>query len=388
MSYLTLWPDSPSDFPAFLLRAPKHPRLFLCIIAILRAFARLPSERTIALRIHSLFAAFGATALVALSAAPSLAESTHYPLTLKNCGRDITFDHAPARVVSVGQSSTEILYMLGLADKVAGTALWVGPVLPQFAAVNAKIPRLADNDPSFESIVEKKPDLVTTQFQWQIGPHGVVATPEQFSELHIPLYTSPADCIGKDNSGGGDGVRTAKFSMDLIYQEISDMVRVFDVQDRGDKLIAELKAREEAARRKITALNGKVSAVFWFSSAELDIDPYVAGQSGAPGYIMSTLGVRNVIDSQDEWPTVGWETIAKANPTIIVLGKMDRRRFPADNIDVKLKFLHTDPVVSKMEAVRKNRIVVMDAQAMNPTIRTVDGIETLADALEKAGLAK
>ena len=67
---------------------------------------------------------------------------------------------------------------------------------------------------------------------------------------------------------------------------------------------------------------------------------------------------------------------------------MDRRRFPADNIDVKLKFLHTDPVVSKMEAVRKNRIVVMDAQAMNPTIRTVDGIETLADALEKAGLAK
>lgn len=54
---------------------------------------------------------------------------------------------------------------------------------------------------------------------------------------------------------------------------------------------------------------------------------------------MSTLGVKNVIDSQDEWPTVGWETIAKANPTVIVAGKMDRRRFPADDVDVKLDFL-------------------------------------------------
>jgi iron complex transport system substrate-binding protein len=27
-----------------------------------------------------------------------------------------------------------------------------------------------DNDPSFEAVVGKKPDLVTTQFQWQIGP--------------------------------------------------------------------------------------------------------------------------------------------------------------------------------------------------------------------------
>ncbi|ALA18967.1 MULTISPECIES: ABC transporter substrate-binding protein [unclassified Chelatococcus] len=329
--------------------------------------------------------ACGAAALFAL-APPAVAGQTQYPLTVTNCGRDLTFTRAPARTVSVGQSATEILYLLGLAEKVVGTAVWLGPVIEGYEEVNATIPRLADNDPSFESVLGAKPDLVATQFQWQIGPQGVVATPEQFAELGIPVYTSPADCIGKDNSSGGDGVRTAKFSMDLIYQEIDDLARIFDVKERADELIAELKAREAAARQKIASLDGKVSAVFWFSSAELDIDPYVAGLSGAPGYIMATLGIRNVIDSEEEWPTVGWETIARANPTVLVAGRMDRRRYPADDIAVKLKFLETDPVARLMPAVKDGRVVVMDAQAMNPTIRTIEGIEVLAEALEKSGL--
>ncbi|WP_421444808.1 ABC transporter substrate-binding protein [Agrobacterium tumefaciens] len=327
-------------------------------------------------------------ALAALPAGAAQAAETAYPLTINSCGHEITFKQAPARTVSVGQSTTEVLYLLGVADKVVGTALWIGPVLKGYEDANAKVERLADNDPSFEAVVGKRPDLVTTQFQWQIGPEGVVGTPEQFAELGIPVYTSPADCMGKDNSGGGDGVRKSVFTMDLIYQEVRDLAKIFNVQDRGEEVVADLKKREEAARAKIASANGKISAVFWFSSAELDIDPYVAGRNGAPGYIMSALGLKNVIESDEEWPTVGWETIAKANPSVIVAGKMDRRRFPADDVAVKLKFLATDPVASIMPAVKAAHVFEMDAQAMNPTIRTIEGIETLAEAISTAGLAK
>jgi iron complex transport system substrate-binding protein len=325
---------------------------------------------------------------IALPFGTAKAEATQYPLTFNNCGRAVTFERAPTRAVSIGQSSTEILYLLGVADRVIGTAVWIGPVIAGYEDVNAKVERLADNDPSFESVVSKKPDLVTAQFQWHVGPEGIVAKPEQFEELKIPVYTSPADCIGKDNTGGGDGVRNEVFSMELIYQEVSELAQIFDVQDRGDELIAELKAREEAARKKIASADGKLSAVFWFSSAELDIDPYVAGRKGAPGYIMSALGIRNVIESDEEWPTVGWETVAKADPTIIVAGKMERRRFPADDVAVKHEFLKSDPVASLMPAVKNGHIVDMDAQAMNPTIRTIEGIEVLAEAVAKAGLGQ
>lgn len=341
---------------------------------------------TFHLKRAAIAAVFAATAF-GFSAGAVLAAPTAYPLTLKNCGRDVTFTHAPQRTVSIGQSTTEILYMLGLADKVVGTAVWIGPVIKGYEEANAKIDRLADNDPSFESVLAKKPDLVTAQFQWHVGPEGVVAKPEQFEELSIPVYTSPADCVGKDNSGGGDGVRHQVFTMDLIYQEITDLAQIFNVQDRGAKLVADLKAREDVARKKIASADGKLSAVFWFSSAELDIDPYVAGKNGAPGYIMSALGIRNVIDSEEEWPTVGWETIAKADPKLVVVGKMDRKRYPADDVVVKQAFLNEDPVTRLMPAVSQGHIVVMDAQAMNPTIRTIEGIEVLADAVVQLGLS-
>ena len=64
---------------------------------------------------------------------------------------------------------------------------------------------------------------------------------------------------------------------------------------------------------------------------------------------------------------------------------MDRRRFAADDIDVKLNFLKTDPVTSKLDAVQKNQIVIMDSQAMNPTIRAVGGIEAVAEGIKKFG---
>lgn len=316
------------------------------------------------------------------------AAETHYPLTIKNCGRDVTFTHAPQRAVSIGQSSTETLYLLGLAERVAGTAVWIAPVLKGYEDINAKVKRIADNDPSFESVLAEKPDIVTAQFQWHVGPQGSVAKPEQFGDLGIPVYVAPADCTGKDNTSGGDGIRQDAFNMGLIYQEISELAQIFDVQDRGAKLIEELKAREDAARQKIASYDGKLSAVFWFSSAKLNGDPYVAGTNGASGYIMSALGIRNVIDSVEEWPIVGWETIAKANPSVIVAGKLQRRRYEADNIETKLEFLKSDPVTSLMPAVQNGHVIVMDAEAMNPTIRTIEGIETLAESIEKGGFAR
>lgn len=327
----------------------------------------------------------GATAL--LAGVSVQAAQNHYPLTIKNCGRDITFTQAPRQVVTVGQNSTEILYALGLADRVAGTALWFGPVQAPFKEANEKVPVIAQNIPSFEGIVAKKPDLVASQFEWQIGPAGTVASYEQFSELKVPVYTAPADCA-KDNADGGDGVRKGMFNIELVYQEVADLANIFDVQERGDALIASLKAREEKARQRLDKLPPDVSAVFWFSSADLQLDPYVAGKLGPAAWIASTLGVKNIIDSSEEWPTVGWETIAKANPSVIVLGEMSRRRFPADDWKVKMDYLKTDPVTRLLPAVKENHLTVIDVQTMNAGIRTIDGLEKLADALVESGLAK
>ena len=315
------------------------------------------------------------------------AEPTRYPLTIRNCGVDVTFDHAPRRVVSIGQSSTEILLALGLADRIVGTAVWFGPVMKEYEAANARIPRLADNDPSFESVVGKEPELVAAQYEWHVGPQGSVGTREQFAALDIPTYISPADCVAKDNSGGGDGVRKQLFSMDLVYEEIRDLARIFDVADRGEALVADLRQREAAAIASVAGQQARgVPVVFWFSSKEVAGEAFVAGKNGVPAYILAKLGARNVITTEEEWPLVSWERIAAADPAIIVMAEMSRRRYPADDTAVKLTFLATDPVTSRLEAVKDRRFVVMDVQAMQPSIRAVDGIEALARGIKSFGL--
>lgn len=318
-----------------------------------------------------------------LSSASVMAADTDYPLTLGNCGKEVRLQSPPERVVTVGQSATEILYALGQADKVVGTSVWFNPVLPRYREVNAGIERIADNDPSFEAVVNRKPDLVAVQYEWHVGPTGSVASRDQFHDLGIATYIMPADCDTKDNATGGDGTRTAAFTTQSIYKGISELATIMDAQDAGEALIADLEARESRAIARAASLElpEDLSAVFWFSSPDATTAPYVAGRLGAPGYMMDKLGIRNVIESDEEWPTVGWETIVRADPDVIVIARMERRRYPADDVAGKLEFLHNDPVAREMSAVKHGRIVEMDAHAMSATMRTLFGLETLADAL-------
>ena len=105
--------------------------------------------------------------------------------------------------------------------------------------------------------------------------------------------------------------------------------------------------------------------MFWFSSSDMNADPYVAGAKGASGLIMKTLSIENVVTSSEEWPTVGWEAIAKSDPTYIVLADLQRRKFPADSIEAKLEFLANDPVAQQMTAVLEGRVLTLDAPPCN-----------------------
>ncbi|EIM29894.1 ABC transporter substrate-binding protein [Microvirga lotononidis] len=315
------------------------------------------------------------------------AEPTTYPLTIENCGAKVTIEKAPQRAVGLGQNSSEIMLMLGLADRMAGTAVWVSPVLSQLAADNAKVQRIANNTPTFEAVVARQPDFIAAQFLTTVGPQGRVGTRQQFLDLGVPSYISPTDCAVTDNTRS-DGTRKQMLTMDLLYQEIDELSRIFDVADRGQALITQLKEREDTVRQRVAGKAKDVRLIYWFSSPDVAGDAWVAGRNGASGYITKVIGARNVVDSEQEWPLVGWETIASANPTVIVIGTMDRRTQGADDPVVKRKFLTTDPVVSRLDAVEKGRIVELDAQAMNPTIRTITGLETVAAALEQYGLLK
>ncbi|MFK0115366.1 ABC transporter substrate-binding protein [Streptomyces sp. NPDC090994] len=306
------------------------------------------------------------------------------PVTLENCGHRVTLKSAPRHAVSLNQGSTEILLSLGLADRLAGTATWTDPVMKGLEKANAGVPRLADNAPSFEKVLDSGPDFVTASFVSTLGTGGV-ATREQFEKLGVPTYVSPSDCAaGKDNDSGGDGSRSTPLTLDTVYGEIHDLAHAFRVDERGDELVKRLKARVREATDGLQASD--VSLMYWFANAQ---SPYLAGCCGAPGAITRALGARNVFsDTHDEWPQINWETVADRDPDVIVLGDLTRQSQTAETAKAKIQFLETNPATRNLTAVRKKRYVLLSGQAMNPSIRTVEGIEKVAAGLRDLGLAE
>ncbi len=325
-------------------------------------------------------------AAVGLFAAVASHAATHYPLTLPNCGAPLTVQAAPQRAVSLGQASTEILLSLGLAPRMVGTGVWFGPLPEPLRAANAQVPRLADNAPSFEAVATTAPDIVVAQYTYHVGPNGEVAKPEQLASLGIPSYVSPSDCDGKEvtATSNADGSRSQVFSMALVDKEIRELASIFDVEPAGERLTDQLHARiQKASERAGSAGHAPLSVVYWFSSTRLEGDPWVAGKSGAPGYINRLLGLRNIVDSDEEWPGVSWESIAASNPDVIVVARMQRRLYPADDVEKKLAFLRSDPVTRELDAVRNGRIILVDAQSLNPSMDVVRAVEDIAAGLER-----
>ncbi|RII08068.1 corrinoid ABC transporter substrate-binding protein [Streptomyces sp. YIM 130001] len=307
-----------------------------------------------------------------------------FPVVLENnCGEKVTVEAPPKRAVALDQGSAEIMLSLGLGDRMAGTGTWTDPVMKGLEKENAKVERLADQYPSAEKVLDVEPDFVAASFAATLSKGGV-APRGQFAELGVPSYLSPTDCVGKDNSGDGDGARTKTLTMKPVYDEVRDLARVFGVRERGEQLVKDLESRVDKATEGLDA--SKAGLLYWFANSDA---PYLAGCCGAPGVITRELGAENVFDdTRDEWPQINWETVAERDPDVLVIGDLTRKSQTAESAKRKIAFLESHPVTKKLRAVRDERYVLLSGQAMNPTIRTVEGIEQVAAKLREFGLAK
>lgn len=302
-------------------------------------------------------------------------------VTLENCGREVTVPEPPQRIVSMYQSSTEILLSLGVEERMVGTATWFDPVLPELEEANARVERLADNNPSLEATLDLEPDFVTSSVT-PILSEGGVATREQFEDLGVATYVSPTDCMGKV-ADDGDGYRTQPYTLDMLYQEVDELAEILDVQQEGEELLADLRGR--AAEAESFEVQPGLTAMYWFAGGET---PYMAGCCGAPGVISETLGIQNVFDDSDQdWPEVSWEAVADRNPDVIFLADLTRDRMTLESAAAKIAFLESDPVTREMDAVREGRYIVLAGQVMDPSIRNIYELQRIHAELTELGLA-
>jgi iron complex transport system substrate-binding protein len=313
----------------------------------------------------------GATTAIA----PAATTAAAYPVTLENCGREVVIERAPERAVSINQPATELLLTLGLEDRIAGSVSWSDPVAPALAEANAKVPVISRDFASFERVLKAEPDFVYATFDWSFTDEGV-APRDRFEQLGVPTYQSSSEC-------GGQTARQAdELTLDDLYAEIGEVAQIFGVPDRGAELVRSLRARMASASTDLGAED--VSLMWWYSSSKT---PYIAGCCGAPGIVTRAIGARNAFaDNRQLWPEIGWEAILDRDPDVLVLADLTRGD-EGDSAAEKIRFLESDPVAKRLTAVRNRRYVVLSGSDMDPSLRNVDAVETLADGIRGLGLA-
>lgn len=301
-----------------------------------------------------------ALVLAALVAATPAMAATTYPLTIANCGTDITFAKAPDRVVTIKSTATELLLSLGLEGRIVGVGFQDGPLPADLAAAGANLKVLSDKLPAQEVVLGVEPDFVFGGWESNFAADGAGERPA-LAQLGVATYVAPAACRS---------IRPPKLTFDALFGEIAEMGTIFDAEPAATNLIDEQKAALaalKADRRGLTAV--------WYSSGTKA--PYVGAGSNAPAMIMEAVGLENIFASTDEgWFAASWEAVVDANPDVIVL--VDSAWNSAEQ---KKKLLAENPITSKLDAVTHSRYLILPFPASEAGVRNVPAAVDLAAQL-------
>ncbi|KZE93300.1 Vitamin B12-binding protein [Agromyces sp. NDB4Y10] len=290
------------------------------------------------------------------------AAASGYPLTIDNCGTEVTFEQAPERVVTIKSSTLELLLALGLEDRIVGAAFTDGPVPEEYADAAEGIETLSDRVPSQEATLAAEPDLVFAGWESNLTAEGAGdrATLEQ---LGVRTYVAPAACQG-------EGYRPDPLTFDGVFAGFEQAGEIFGVTDAAADLVAEQRAALDAIEPSDAGLTA-----LWYSSG--DDQPFVGAGTGAPQMIMEAAGLENVVaDVRDSWTSLSWEAVVDADPDVIVL--VDAAWNTAES---KIAKLEGNPATAAMPAVQQGRYVIVDFPATEAGVRNVDAVAAIVEQL-------
>jgi len=338
---------------------PRRPAALPTRLRLRRALARTPLLIAAAIALPALAACSLPGSAPGATADPG-DPGSGFPLTVDNCGTEVTFDRAPRSVVTIKSTSTELLLALGLGDRIVGSAFSDGPVPERWADAARGVPELSAQVPGEEAVLEAEPELVFAGWESNFSADGA-GERDALERLGVRTYVSPAAC--KE-----EGYQPQRLAFDDVFADIEEAAAIFDV-DPSD-LLAEQRATLDAIRPDDRGLDA-----LWYSSGS--DTPYVGAGIGAPQLVLDTIGLDNVAaDVDDTWAPLGWESVVDRDPDVIVL--VDAAWNTAEQ---KIRLLRSNPATASLDAVVNDRYLTVPFAASEAGVRSVDAAADLAAQL-------
>lgn len=261
-------------------------------------------------------------------------------LTLSGCSRTDSVRmskpaHLPQRIVSLTPSNTEILFALGLGDKVVGVTKYC-----DYPPDAVKKPKVGESNVSLEKVIALKPDLVLvhsflnnteTARLKSLGIKALGTDPKTFSEV-----TADIRRIGKA-TGASEKAEILADSMDKSIQSIKD--------------------RPHSGKKTKTLVVIQTSPL-WVAGPETFVDEMITCANGE--------NIAN--DAKAGFNLFSSETAFARNPDLIIVTRPEDKAYFENN-----------SVWKKTNAVRNSRVELIDPDLiLRPGPRLVKGLAKLS----------
>lgn len=290
-------------------------------------------------------------------AGPAAPAVQGFPVTVDNCGVKTTYEQPPKRAVTMNQHVTEVLLALGLEKSMVGTAYLDDAVLPEYKAAYDGIKVIADEYPSYETLLAAEPDFVYGGFDSAFDEKEGRSR-ERLTEAGIDTYLGIEECP------------SGPVTMATMDREIRNVAEIFGLPERGEQELQELHGVLDSVAGRLKGVTP--AKVFVYDSG--DKTAFTAGGAGIGDEMIALAGGENLFSDLDKaWGDVSFEQVAERAPEIIVIYD-----YGDQSAEDKKRFLLANPALKDVPAIKEERFAVLPLSSAVLGVRAPAGVESLA----------
>ncbi|MGB3860138.1 MAG: ABC transporter substrate-binding protein [Ornithinimicrobium sp.] len=298
------------------------------------------------------------------SSNPEVEAGSPYPLTVTNCGVDVTFEAEPERMMLLKSAAVPYLQELGVLDDVVARAgLYPEEYYDEATnAALAEIPLLTDQTDtgghlqiSKEVVIAQEPDLVLGEVE--------NLNRDTLSAVGIPLLEEPGLCP--------EGIEDPGF--DDVYSQMTAYGKVFNREEEAASAVEELKERVGAVEDTAGSTSTRTAAVLYPTVGGGVTYAYGSKSMAAPQ--LEAAGFENVFaDTNQRVFEVTFEELLGRDPDVIIMLYTDGDPAKVEEAVTSL------PGAGKLTAVRNGDLMT---QLFNftepPSPLALEGLERIQE---------
>ncbi len=277
---------------------------------------------------------------------PGYSQEQFYPVTLTDdSGAKVTFTEKPERIISAAPSNTEIIFALGLEDRLVGRSEFCN--YPEEAENIESIGKMSPLN--LEKIISLQPDLIISYGGFQLKDIP------RLRELGLKVLVVQSE------------------SLQEMIEGIRLIATACGIPEKGEQLVSKMQERINQVTSRVETLPVELQPNVFVGSNYDTI--YSPGRGTLFHELITLAGGENIVGHLQGWSKINPELVAQKEPNIIIIpsGIMN----PEEISKIKQDIIN-HPGWSHIPAIKNNQIFAVNEDLFyRAGPRLVNGLELL-----------